>query len=124
MTMRALILAICLVAAAPLQSRAAEAQPDSPYRRGVAVLDRWIVEATDTAERAILLGGVVLYRNRHTAAGAVLGCLAGSTVGAGSALGLGLATGGIALPATGPGASLGCALGAAGGAVLGRGLDE
>ncbi|HET6521130.1 MAG TPA: hypothetical protein VFG47_15100, partial [Geminicoccaceae bacterium] len=54
------------------------------------------------AERAIVAGGVVLYRHRHTVAGAVLGCAAGSLAGASSAVGAGLATGGASLHAAAP----------------------
>lgn len=75
------------------------------------------------AEQAIVVGGVLIYRHRHTIAGATLGCLAGATVGAGSALGAGVATGGATVAGAGPAAALGCGLGALGGAAMGRQLD-
>jgi hypothetical protein len=75
------------------------------------------------AEQAIVVGGVLVYRHRHTIAGATLGCLAGATVGATSALGAGVATGGAAVAGAGPAAALGCGLGALGGAAMGRELD-
>ncbi|CAO3458286.1 hypothetical protein [Azospirillum argentinense] len=78
----------------------------------------------DGAERAIILGGALLYQNRHTVAGLTLGCLAGGAVGATGAVAAGAATGGAALPATGPAVALGCALGAAAGGAMGRPLDQ
>jgi hypothetical protein len=75
------------------------------------------------AEQAIVVGGVLVYRHRHTIAGATLGCLAGATVGATSALGASVATGGAAVGGAAPAAALGCGLGALGGAAMGRELD-
>ena len=75
------------------------------------------------AEQAIVIGGVLVYRHRHTIAGATLGCLAGATIGATSALGAGVATGGATVAGAGPAAALGCGLGALGGAAMGRELD-
>jgi hypothetical protein len=77
----------------------------------------------EKAEQAIVVGGALVYRHRHTIAGATLGCLAGATVGAGSALGAGVATGGATIAGAGPAAALGCGLGALGGAAMGRQLD-
>ena len=88
----------------------------------------WLSDRTDGlrdgAERAIILGGALLYQNRHTVAGLTLGCLAGGAMGATGAVAAGAATGGAALPATGPAAALGCALGAAAGGAMGRPLDQ
>ena len=83
-----------------------------------------IEEFVDGAERAIELGGIVIYRNRHTLAGAILGCAAGATAGSVSGLAAGLATGGGALAATPAAAALGCGIGGAAGAALGRPLDR
>ena len=78
----------------------------------------------DTAEQAIVVGGVLLYRHRHAVAGAALGCVAGSMVATTTTLGAGLATGGAALTTTAPAAALGCGLGALGGAAIGQRLDN
>ena len=76
------------------------------------------------AEKAIVVGGVLLYRHRHAIAGAALGCAAGSLVGATSAVGAAPATGGASLSAAAPAAALGCGVGAVAGASLGRPLDQ
>jgi hypothetical protein len=81
-------------------------------------------ELLEQARRAIVVGGVVLYRHRHAVAGAAMGCLAGSMAATTLSLGAGLASGGAALAGTAPAAALGCGLGAFGGAALGRPLDE
>ncbi|CAO3382276.1 hypothetical protein [Azospirillum argentinense] len=103
-------------------------QAASPPSEGRAEWRGWLSDRTDGlrdgAERAIILGGALLYQNRHTVAGLTLGCLAGGAVGATGAVAAGAATGGAALPATGPAAALGCALGAAAGGALGRPFDQ
>lgn len=76
------------------------------------------------AESAIILGGAVLYQNRHTIAGVTLGCATGAAVGAMGSIAAGLSTGDAALPSTGPAAAIGCAFGAVTGAQLGRSLDQ
>ena len=78
----------------------------------------------DMAERAIILGGVVLYRYRHTVAGIGLGCAAGAMLGATSAVAAGAATSGAALVVTPEAIALGCTAGAAAGAALGYPLDH
>ncbi len=78
----------------------------------------------DEARRAIVIGGVVLYRHRHAVAGAAMGCVAGSMAATTLSLGAGLATGGAALAGTAPAAALGCGLGAVAGGVLGQPLDD
>jgi hypothetical protein len=77
-----------------------------------------------TTERAIVIGGVLLYRHRHMVAGAALGCVAGSVAGATTAAGAGLATAGASVTAIAPAAALGCGLGALTGAAIGRPLDD
>ena len=74
--------------------------------------------------KAILIGGMPLYRHRHTVAGAALGCVAGSVAGATTAAGAGLATAGASVSAMAPAAALGCGLGALTGAAIGRPLDN
>ncbi|HYG87649.1 MAG TPA: hypothetical protein VD978_15425 [Azospirillum sp.] len=81
-------------------------------------------ELRSEAERAIILGGAILYRYRHTIAGMTLGCTAGAIVGATGGVAAGLATSGTTLPGTGPATAIGCALGAAAGAQLGLPLDQ
>jgi hypothetical protein len=76
------------------------------------------------AERAIVAGGVLLYRHRHAVAGAALGCMAGSMAATTAPLGAGVATGGAALAGTAPALALGCGLGALGGAAMGQPLDD
>jgi hypothetical protein len=76
------------------------------------------------AERAIIAGGVLLYRHRHAVAGAALGCMAGSAAATTAAVGAGLATGGAAFAGTAPALALGCGLGAVAGAAVGHPLDE
>lgn len=116
----ALLLAACLAVAAP----AAQAEAREVFG------DRWqefqssVAELQALAERAIVLGGAVLYRHRHTVAGAVIGCAAGAAAGAGSAVAAGAATGGAALAVTPQATALGCSLGAAGGAALGYPYDH
>jgi hypothetical protein len=75
-------------------------------------------------EKAIVIGGVLLYRHRHAVAGAALGCVIGSMAGATTAAGAGLATAGGALAAVAPAAALGCGLGALSGAAVGQPLDN
>jgi hypothetical protein len=76
------------------------------------------------AERAIVVGGVVLYRHRHAIAGAALGCMAGTMAATTATVGAGLATGGAALAGTAPALALGCGIGALGGAAMGQPLDD
>jgi hypothetical protein len=75
-------------------------------------------------EKAIVVGGVLLYRHRHTVAGAAVGCMVGSMAAATTAAGAGLVTGGASLAAAAPAAALGCGLGALSGAAMGRELDD
>ena len=56
----------------------------------------------ETAERAIVIGGVLLYRHRHAVAGAAVGCVVGSMVAATTAASAGLVTGGSALAGAAP----------------------
>ena len=90
------------------------------------MLDRGRAEALrleDQARGLIVQAGAVLFRYRHTVAGAALGCATGSLVGVGSTVALGAVSGGATLVASGPAALVGCAVGAAGGAAMGHPLD-
>lgn len=78
----------------------------------------------EQTERAIIAGGVILYRHRHAVSGAALGCVAGSVVATTTTLGAGIATGGASLTAAAPAAALGCGLGALSGAAIGQRLDN
>ena len=78
----------------------------------------------EKTEKAIVIGGVLLYRHRHTVAGAALGCVIGSMAGATTAAGAGLATAGASLAGVAPAAALGCGLGALSGAAVGQPLDN
>jgi hypothetical protein len=77
-----------------------------------------------TVEPALFLGGIVVSRNRHVIAGAVMGCGAGAVLGAGAATALAVATGGIGLAALPPVAGAGCVIGAAAGIAVGYPLDN
>ncbi|MBP2296509.1 hypothetical protein [Azospirillum rugosum] len=115
--------AAVLLASGSLGAPAAMAAPPAEGSWGGWLSDKAAV-LQDGAEKAIILGGALVYQNRHTIAGLTLGCAAGAAVGATSGVAAGLATGGAALPATGPAAALGCALGGVAGAQLGRPLDQ
>jgi hypothetical protein len=120
--LRAYLLAAALtVAAAPGRADAAWSEV---LRDGMDAAQEVERTLREQAEQAIVMGGVLLYRHRHTVAGAVLGCVAGSLVATTTTLGAGLVTGGASLMATAPGAALGCGLGAVGGAVIGAPLDS
>jgi hypothetical protein len=102
----------------------AEAAWSDVLRDGMAAAQAAQQTFLEQAERAIVVGGVVLYRHRHAVAGAAIGCVAGSLAATTTAIGAGLATGGSALAGTAPAAALGCGLGALGGAALGHPLDN
>jgi len=119
MMLRVALLALALCFAAG----AARAEPPTPPPEA-SVLDQLGDRALEAAQRAILIGGVVIYNHRHALAGAVIGCGAGAALAGTSALALGVATAGLAAPA-GPGAAaLGCGVGALGGAMLGARMDD
>lgn len=75
-------------------------------------------------EPAVVLGGIVVSRNRHTIAGAALGCTAGAALGAGGAAALGVASGGIGFAAVLPAAGFGCLIGGGLGVAEGYPLDN
>jgi|SRR5579883_465463 len=78
----------------------------------------------DDAMPILVAGGMEVSRSRHTIAGAALGCFAGAAVGAVTAIGAGIATGGAALAMLPAASVVGCTLAGAGGAALGRPLDD
>ncbi|HEY3919559.1 MAG TPA: hypothetical protein VGL83_17355 [Stellaceae bacterium] len=111
-----LLLAVLLAASAGwLTHRSASATATAWHAVGI---------AQDDAEHAIYIGGIVLERNRHVVAGAVLGCVAGAALGAGAAAIIGLVTAGAGFAAIPAAATAGCALTGAGGGALGRPLDD
>ncbi|HUC64465.1 MAG TPA: hypothetical protein VMA53_03480 [Stellaceae bacterium] len=75
-------------------------------------------------EPAVVTGGLVVSRNRHTIAGGTMGCAAGAGLGASAAAVFGVVSGGLALPAVPPAAALGCAAGGAVGIAVGYPLDN
>jgi hypothetical protein len=81
-------------------------------------------EIRTTAEDAIVSGGVVIYRSRHAASGAALGCASGGIILGGSALAFAAATGGAAAASIPWAARIGCGIGAALGVAIGRPLDR
>jgi hypothetical protein len=119
---RACVLLAGLVLALP--AGRAEAAWSDVLQDGVAAAQAAQQRLFERAERAIVVGGILLYRHRHAVAGAAIGCVAGSVAATTTALGAGLATGGAALAGTGPAAALGCGLGALAGAALGHPLDN
>jgi hypothetical protein len=74
-------------------------------------------------EPTLFFGGIIVSRNRHIIAGAVMGCGAGAALGGGAAALFGVATGGAGLAAVPPAAGIGCIIGAAGGIAIGYPLD-
>ncbi len=102
----------------------AEAAWQESLQHGVSAARAAEQDFLEQARRAIVIGGVVLYRHRHAVAGAAMGCVAGSMAATTLALGAGIASGGAALAGTAPAAALGCGLGALGGASLGQPLDN
>lgn len=121
---RVLVIALILATAGGLRaSSAAAATGDQPSRAAMLAL-QWTNRLVDQAEGAIVLGGIMLERNRYAVSGGMLGCTAGAVTGIGSVLALGAATGGAALAGTSEAAVLGCAFGAAAGAALGVPLDH
>jgi hypothetical protein len=116
-----------LAAAATLfvmTNSAAQAAEDAPSPGRWEMVRSAVVEATIAAEHAIMVGGVVIYRNRHMIAGAVLGCAAGSALATAPTLVLALPTAGGSLAAAPATAAIGCGVGGTSGAVLGYQLDH
>jgi hypothetical protein len=121
--LRGLGLGAGLVIACASPARAEPALADA-VQQGLSAARAAEQDLLEQARRAIVIGGVVLYRHRHALAGAAMGCVAGSMAATTLSLGAGLASGGAALAGTAPAAALGCGLGALGGAALGQPLDD
>lgn len=90
----------------------------------VEFLDGVATELSIRTEQAIVLGGIWLNRNRHTVAGAAIGCAMGSAAGAVASGLAGAATGGTALIGTEAAVLLGCGAGAAVAGSMGYRLDH
>lgn len=75
-------------------------------------------------EPAIVIGGILLERSRHTIAGAAMGCVSGAAMGAMTALGAGAVSGGVAIVGLPVAAALGCGIGGAIGMSMGSPLDQ
>ena len=117
----------CLVAAALwwlAPPERAEAAWSDALQEGLSAMRSTQQALREETQKAIVLGGVLMYRHRHAVAGATLGCVIGSMAGATTAAGAGLATGGAALAGVAPAAALGCGLGALSGAAIGQPLDN
>ncbi len=116
-------LAIALLAATPL--RLPEAHRVAPTRSAFIAYPAHVVASVETqSEHAIILGGILIERHRHFAAGSVLGCVIGAGLGAGLAAATGLVTGGAAFAALPTASTLGCAVFGSAGAVVGGPLDD
>src|SRR4051812_23261718 len=75
---------VALLAATQLagQVRPAEAGWREQFEGILSVTDYWTGEAAIRSEQAVVLGGIALYRYRHTLSGSVIGCAAGAALGA------------------------------------------
>jgi len=115
-------LAVALLAATPLRL------PDSHRVAAKSTLTAYpshvMASAEAHAEHAVILGGIVIERNRHLAAGSVLGCTIGAGVGVGVTAAAALVTGGAAFAALPTASILGCAVFGSAGAVVGAPLDD
>lgn len=118
----ALACAVGLVVATTAPDRAAAAS--GWYDRTTTFLEGVVAELSIRTEQAIVLGGIWLNRNRHTVAGAVIGCAMGSAAGAVASGLAGTATGGTALIGTETAMLLGCGAGAALAGSMGYRLDH
>lgn len=114
----ALLLAVGLAASADWLMHRQVALPET----GLAGQTLGVAE--DSAEHAIYIGGILLERNRHVVAGAVLGCVAGAGIGAGAAAVVGVFTAGVGFAAIPAAAAAGCGLAGFGGGAMGWPLDN
>jgi hypothetical protein len=112
---------IAVLAATPF--RLPEPSASSGHSRG-GYVSRLAGTIKDDAEHVIILGGIVLERNRHLAAGSAIGCAIGAGLGAATTGALALVTGGGALAALPTVSTLGCAVFGSAGAVFGAPLDD
>lgn len=116
------VLAFALLAATPLRV------PDPKVPTFKASLGGYATRAVggieDRAEHAIIIGGIVLERNRHRAAGSVIGCTLGAGFSAAVAAGIGVVTGGAGFAAIPAASALGCGVFGVVGAAVGSPLDD
>jgi uncharacterized protein YcfJ len=115
-----LVAALCWLSA----PERAEAAWSDALQEGLNAMRSTQQALREETQKAIVIGGVLLYRHRHAVAGAALGCVIGSMAGATTAAGAGLPTGGASLAGVAPAAALGCGLGALSGAAIGQPLDN
>ena len=116
------VLAIAFLSAASLPIPSAnDAVPDISVS---AYATRAIGGVETNAEHAIIIGGILLERNRHLAVGGAMGCTLGAGFGAAAGAGLGLLTGGIGFVSVPAATAVGCGLFGAAGAALGSPLDD
>jgi hypothetical protein len=88
------------------------------------IAGRTIGEFHDGAEHAIMLGGIVLERNRHMVVGTALGCATGAALGVGAAAVTGVFTAGAGFAVMPAAGAAGCALLGMVGGALGWPLDD
>ncbi len=115
--------AAVMLAAVAMPPSDAAAEPGW-FGRSMASLEGTATELSIRTEQAIVLGGIWLNRNRHTVAGAVVGCGMGAAAGAVASGIAGAATGGTALVGTEAAMLLGCGAGAALAGSMGYRLDH
>jgi hypothetical protein len=87
-------------------------------------LSATLAQVDHRAEHAVMLGGILIERHRHEAAGALEGCTLGAIAGGITAVAIGIATGGAAFALVPSFVSIGCGIGAAGGVAVGYPLDD
>jgi hypothetical protein len=121
--MRVMMMA-ALVAVAGHAASAGAATAEEPSSSFWETVRAATVEASIAAEHAIVVGGVLVYRNRHAIAGAVLGCAAGSALATTPTVVLALPTAGTSLGAAPAAAAAGCGVGGISGAMLGYRIDN
>lgn len=111
------VLLVALISAGVTYGAGTLARTSPPVQRGVG-------DIHDTAETAIMIGGILMERNRHVVVGGLMGCVVGGALGAGAAALTGVFTAGLGFAAIPAASAAGCAaLGFAGGAV-GWPLDD
>jgi len=115
------ILAVTLLAATPLPLP--DPHASAPRASWGASMHHAVAAFDTEAEHTIIIGGIILERNRHLAVGSAIGCSIGASLGAGAGAALGLVTAGIGFAAVPAASAVGCgALGVAG-AAFGSTLD-
>jgi hypothetical protein len=116
------VLAFALLSATPLRLPDPKVPTFKASLGGYAT--RAMAGAELRAEHAIIIGGIVLERNRHLAAGSAIGCTLGAGFGAAAATGIGFVTGGAGFAAIPAASALGCGVFGVAGAAVGSPLDD